>query len=126
MNKKNKKLLIIGGIIVISLLIINGIYFFVLSDNNSGNSIVKSEEERYAEFEADIACQMAEAGENEDETTIMSIITGMAAIAEKHGFTQEDITKNMQKYQNDINHQQLVLKEVEKECPQLLELVELE
>lgn len=124
MKKEKKNLLIIIGAIVLAIIILNAIFFFVTS--NGGSNIMKTEEERYAKFEADIACQMEEAGMAEDEAAIMSIITGMAAIAEKHGFTQEEITTNMQKYANDINHQQLILKEVEKECPDLLNFVELD
>lgn len=57
--------------------------------------------ERYANFEATIGCDLAEAGANNDSNAVLEIITNAETYAIDEGFTLEELTPLTQQYQKD-------------------------
>ncbi len=114
-----KEYLYILLIVAVFGLVIAGILLFS-SDNkttgsvtSSGTSLFTSEEQKYAEFTADLVCQLASA----NEENMFEVLAGIEDLASDYGFTAEEIEALSPKYINDVNFAEKVLDEIEKDCP---------
>ena len=88
------------------------------------SNVQKSTMERYADFEAELGCKMFEAGVGEDGDMVMKILAETPAIAEKHGFTANDVVELTEQYHEDDEFMNLVMGKMQKDCPEVIELME--
>jgi len=110
------------GAIIFLLIFLVLIFFFAGKDSSNGTSIstnsvkqiIPTEKQKYADFEAEFACQILGIT---DDTQMMSILSGFNALASKYGFTSEQVQQNVLKYQNDLEFKQLAFNSMKEQCP---------
>ena len=74
-----------------------------------------TEEQRYAQLNAEFACDLMDSQNGEDALQSMQNIE---VLAEKYDFTAEEFPTLKSKYETSNTFQQLVLSEMEKLCPE--------
>ena len=118
------KIPIIGAVIVVVILL--GVVF-LNSDNSSsmsGNTIknpVLTEKEKYAKFEAEVACAMVDIVKEADEgeTFLKDSLKIIQEVSAKYGYTASEIEANKAKYENDEEFQNLAKDYVFEICPEI-------
>lgn len=122
LKKDNKKYLIYGGISLVILLVILVIFMNGSSQQDSKNIDPKtlSEKEKYALFEADVTCSLANSKSADD---VWMAITEIGRIAEKYEYTGQDIENMKTKYTEDLEFQTMALDYIRNMCPEVLEQI---
>ncbi|MEK6885509.1 MAG: hypothetical protein AABX17_00925 [Nanoarchaeota archaeon] len=121
MEKKNIILISIIAVVVIAgaILMFSGNKNGWSSDSGNGLAdITLTEKEKYANFEAEFACQLLGANEGSD---MMTILGGFEALATKHGYGAEDIQKNAGLYDNDNEFKIIAFESMKRQCPAKVE-----
>ena len=80
-----------------------------------------SERDRYASFEAEYACILAQAAETEDPDAFNTALQRVESIAEEHGFTAEDVSRLTTQYKDDHNFKLLAQEKMMEKCPEVVE-----
>ena len=112
MNKKLVIGIIIGIIAVIVFLII---FSFVFSGEN-----LDIDAQKYAEFEAELECELLVANSPQEIEKVMRRVPPML---ETYGYNDEGFEVLRLKYEENKKFKKLVDLEMEKRCPDLLELL---
>ena len=92
--------------------------------NSSGStvmSITLVEKEKYARFEAEIACEMVDIVKDADasETFIQDTLKILENVSAKYGYTMSEIEANKAKYENDAEVQIMARNYVFEICPEI-------
>jgi len=120
--KKKHLWIIIGSAVVLLLLII-----LLLSGGKKGSSgistLTLSEKEKYAKFEAEVACDLVDVMKNADSTDANTFIQNTLQIiqtnAAKYGYTESEIEANKAKYENDAEFMELAKNYMLEICPEV-------
>ncbi|MDP1695463.1 MAG: hypothetical protein Q8L29_00960 [archaeon] len=109
-------------IIIIAVLALIIIFLILKSTGNSASSIENpfktlTEKEKYAAFGAKIACEFIGIGEDKGEDEMTAIITKVGDMTIESGYTYTEMQELNEKYQNDLEFQQIAYEEMKKQCP---------
>jgi hypothetical protein len=118
MNKRNKKYLI-HGIIGLVVLLLIGFMMFGSSKENSTRVAPKvlTEKEKYAKFEAQLTCDLADSKSADD---IWQSMGKISALAEEYGYTAQNVETFRTEYENDLEFQKTVLEFMREICPEVV------
>lgn len=86
--------------------------------------IIDQTMERFAEFHADVRCQISEASLGEDLNNIIVAINDTIRKGEKYGFSEEDIEPLNKKYENNAEFIKLAEAKMNEMCPETIEALE--
>jgi len=122
--KKKHLWIIIASAIALLLLII-----LLMSSGKEGSSSVStltlSEKEKYAKFEAEVACDLVDIMKDADNTDANTFIQNTLQVvqtnADKYGYTTADIEANKAKYENDAEFMELAKNYMLEICPEVAE-----
>jgi len=119
----DKKVMIGVGVVIIVIIAI-----FIFSGGSEevtsttpgagSSSSVSNEEQKYAEFEAELTCELLGAESAED---IVAIMEKTVSVMQKYGYDDAEYNRLKTKYANDNDFKTLVISEMEKECPELVD-----
>ena len=124
-NKKGIQKNIIIGIIVIAVVVIIAIFIFrggseEGSSTTQSSGSVSNEEQKYAEFEAELTCELLGAASTED---IVGVMGKTASVMEKYGYDDAEYNILKTKYASDDDFKALIVSEMGKTCPELVNQV---
>jgi len=121
MNKKQKKMIGIGAAIAIVLILIV-VFSGGKSSSNAGIvPVTLTEKEKYARFEAEVACEMVDILKDADtsETFMQDTLKVLEDVSAKYGYTMSEIEANKAKYENDAEFQGMARDYVLEICPEI-------
>ncbi len=131
-KKSNKKTVIIIAVIAIVVIIVISI-FLILKPSSEGTgtssaessgsagsagSVTLTEEQTYAEFEAELTCEILKVGSAED---IVAVMEKTASVMEKYDYDNVEYNRLKAKYGDDEDFKALIVEEMEDMCPELIE-----
>jgi hypothetical protein len=122
-----KKMMISIGVIIV--LVVLGFIIFGGSDGDSTNSQssstfgISAEEQKFAEFEAKLACTLLNIETIEDFTAATE---ETLSLMDEYGYDDDKYSTLNLKYENKEGFKELILSEVEKICPESLEQITIE
>jgi hypothetical protein len=126
----SKKVWMIIGIIF-TVLIVLAIIVFAINGANSRSFEGFTEEEKYLQFQAEIACEISEMAEGIDEddpeegmAVFGKMILLMQKKAQEYGYSEEDLQNLGMKYENNPEIEEKGRKLIGEMCPEALENME--
>ena len=121
---KKKNIILISAVavvlIVCAVLMFSGDKNGWSSNSDNLNDISLTEKEKYANFEAEFACQLL--GIN-DSTEMMTLLQGFETLATSHGYTAEQVQENINLYRDDAEFRQLAFDSMKRQCPAKVEAI---
>jgi hypothetical protein len=124
MNKKQKQMIGIGAAVLIVVVILVAV--FSGGSNSYGLPALStlSEKEKYAMFEAEVACKLMESMQDiEDSEDVSGFIQGTLQVLddvnERYGYTISEIEANKMKYATDTEFQNLARDYAFRICPEI-------
>ncbi len=88
------------------------------SSGSSGLNFVDNEKQKYADFEAEIACMFIGIDESANMFQVLSQVVDLTA---EYGYTEQELTDNIAKYRNDTEFQQMAFDSMQNQCPEKLQ-----
>ena len=76
-----------------------------------------SKYETFVAIEAEVACALAKAAQNEDPTALMGAMGLYAELAQENGFSESEVETMIAEYKKDATFQTDVLSKMELDCP---------
>lgn len=91
--------------------------------NSGSEDRADPEKQKYAEFTANVACQMFEVTSLEE---LSLIVKNLEETTREYGYTETEIKELQQKYKEDREFAEITIDELEKECPDKVDQFDLD
>lgn len=88
------------------------------SSTSQGVGSSSNEKQKYIEFEAELTCELLEATSAED---IVRTMEKTVSVMDKYGYDDNEYNRLKTKYANNDDFKTLVISEMEKVCPELID-----
>jgi len=121
-----KQIMIVIGIIVVIAVVLVVVFSLSRGNDSATNSETKaptgaevlSEEEKFAQFQAELSCELASSSSAED---VFIRMEKLAPLMEKYSYTNKDYQELKTKYEDQDSFKQLVLSKMKEQCPEVVE-----
>ncbi len=120
-----KQTMIILGVVVVLAIVLVLIFSLGGGDDSETSpetqspegSKVLSEQEKFAQFQAELSCELATSSSAED---VLGAMEKTAPLMKKYGYTDAQYQELTAKYENEDSFRELVLSEMKERCPEAM------